>query len=597
MINPSDIYQQKLHVLNKKITILERRKSVFGWLRFATLVAALLAVWKLWTLGILIALPIFFLLTGLFLFILSKDLSNNSAIRNLERLQKINESEIKILTHHFTHLPDGINYKPETHEYANDLDIFGRASLYQFINRTNTEQGNKLFADWLLHPAPSEKVLQRQEAVQELSQESEWRQQLQSYGIATQITISTQNKIERWLAQPNRFLNKAGWSILKYLLPGISFAFLILHLTDILSSKVFYPLILLMLSLSFIISKMVMPSYLQLNKIAPELESLSESINWIEKKDFKSELLKQLKLTYKKGSTSSSQSIRRLKRVLDLLDIRLNPLVFIPLNTFFFWDLQQIFTLEKWKSGNKDNISQWFDALAEIETLSSIANLSFNYPENSFPALSEKKGVFIADTMGHPLIPKEKLVCNSFSTKGVNQMNLITGSNMAGKSTFLRSVGVNIVLAMMGSSVFAKSLTLSPMMVLSSMRVSDNLEESTSTFYAELKKLKEVIDAVYCGKKVFLLLDEILRGTNSGDRHTGSKALIKQLINHQAAGLIATHDLELAKLADEFPDRIHNYHFDVQVADDELYFDYKLKRGICRSMNASLLMKKIGIEL
>ncbi|MEI2737948.1 MAG: hypothetical protein V9F01_04100 [Chitinophagaceae bacterium] len=597
MTNPSDIYRQKLQVLSKKITILESRKSVFGWLRFVTLIAALLAVWELWTLGILIALPVFFLLTGLFLFILSKDLSNNSAIRNLERLQKINESEIKILTHHFTHLPDGINYKPETHEYANDLDIFGRASLYQFINRTNTEQGNKLFADWLLHPAPTDKVLQRQEAVKELSQESEWRQQLQSYGIATQVTISTQNKIERWLAQPNRFLNKTGWSILKYLLPGISFVFLSLHLTDILSSQVFYPLILLMLSLSFIISKMVMPSYLQLNKIAPELESLSESINWIEKKDFKSKLLKQLKLTYKKGSTSSSQSIRRLKRVLDLLDIRLNPLVFIPLNTFFFWDLQQIFTLEKWKSGNKDNISQWFDALAEIETLSSIANLSFNYPENSFPALSEKKGVFIADTMGHPLIPKEKLVCNSFSTEGVNQMNLITGSNMAGKSTFLRSVGVNIVLAMMGSSVFAKSLTLSPMMVLSSMRVSDNLEESTSTFYAELKKLKEVIDVVYSGEKVFLLLDEILRGTNSGDRHTGSKALIKQLINHQAAGLIATHDLELAKLADEFPDRIYNYHFDVQVADDELYFDYKLKRGICRSMNASLLMKKIGIEL
>jgi DNA mismatch repair ATPase MutS len=176
-------------------------------------------------------------------------------------------------------------------------------------------------------------------------------------------------------------------------------------------------------------------------------------------------------------------------------------------------------------------------------------------------------------------------------------MNLITGSNMAGKSTFLRSIGVNIVLAMMGSPVCAKRLTVSPMKIMSSMRVSDNLEESTSTFYAELKKLKEIIDAVYENKKAFLLLDEILRGTNSADRHTGSKALIKQLIQHKAAGLIATHDLELAKLADEFPGSIHNYHFDVQVANDELYFDYKLKRGVCQSMNASILMKKIGIEL
>lgn len=168
---------------------------------------------------------------------------------------------------------------------------------------------------------------------------------------------------------------------------------------------------------------------------------------------------------------------------------------------------------------------------------------------------------------------------------------------MAGKSTFLRSVGVNIVLAMMGSPVYAGSFTVSNMKVISSMRINDNLEENTSTFYAELKKLKEVIESVYRNEKVFLLLDEILRGTNSADRHTGSKALIKQLIQHHAVGLIATHDLELAKLADEFPEKLHNYHFDVQVAGDELYFDYKLKRGICNSMNASLLMKKIGIEL
>ena len=168
---------------------------------------------------------------------------------------------------------------------------------------------------------------------------------------------------------------------------------------------------------------------------------------------------------------------------------------------------------------------------------------------------------------------------------------------MSGKSTFLRSVGVNIVLAMMGSAVYAKSLTVSNMKVISSMRVSDNLEENTSTFYAELKKLKEVIEAVYQKEKVFLLLDEILRGTNSADRHTGSKALIKQLIQHNAVGLIAPHDLELAKLAEELPDKLHNYHFDVQVTGDELYFDYQLKKGICTSMNASLLMKKIGIEL
>lgn len=597
MSNPLEAYRHQLAALDIKLALLQKRKSVFGWLRFVTLIAAFIALWKLWPLGLIVALPVFSILTGLFLFILSKDLNNNLTIENSVRLRKINETEIEILNHHFTHLPDGSNYKPETHEYANDLDIFGRASLYQYINRTNSEQGNKMFADWLLHQALPGMILQRQETVKELTPETGWRQQLQSCGIATKITIATQQRIEKWLEQPVSFSGKLLWNILKYLLPAISFSFLTLHLINILDASIFYPLILLMLAVSFAISKLIISDYLQLNRIAPELESLSESISLIEKKEFKTDLIKKLQAKYKTGLVTSSESIKKLKKVLDLLDIRLNPLVFIPLNTFLFWDLQQIFTLEKWKIANKHNIRDWFGTLAEIECLSSIANLAFNHPENSFPRISNKEGVFIADSMGHPLIAKEKMVCNSFSTEGVNQMNLITGSNMAGKSTFLRSIGINIVLAMMGSTVFARSLALSPMKVLSSMRVNDNLEESTSTFYAELKKLKEVINSVYNNEKVFLLLDEILRGTNSADRHAGSKALIKQLIHHKAVGLIATHDLELAKLADEFPDKIHNYHFDVQVANDELYFDYKLKRGICQSMNASLLMKKIGIEL
>lgn len=597
MSNPLEAYRHQLAALDIKLALLQKRKSVFGWLRFVTLIAAFIALWKLWPLGLIVALPVFSILTGLFLFILSKDLNNNLTIENSVRLRKINETEIEILNHHFTHLPDGSNYKPETHEYANDLDIFGRASLYQYINRTNSEQGNKMFADWLLHQALPGMILQRQETVKELTPETGWRQQLQSCGIATKITIATQQRIEKWLEQPVSFSGKLLWNILKYLLPAISFSFLTLHLINILDASIFYPLMLLMLAVSFAISKLIISDYLQLNRIAPELESLSGSISLIEKKEFKTDLIKQLQAKYKTGLVASSESIKKLKMVLDLLDIRLNPLVFIPLNTFLFWDLQQIFTLEKWKIANKHNIRDWFGTLAEIECLSSIANLAFNHPENSFPRISNKEGVFIADSMGHPLIAKEKMVCNSFSTEGVNQMNLITGSNMAGKSTFLRSIGINIVLAMMGSTVFARSLALSPMKVLSSMRVSDNLEESTSTFYAELKKLKEVINSVYNNEKVFLLLDEILRGTNSADRHAGSKALIKQLIHHKAVGLIATHDLELAKLADEFPDKIHNYHFDVQVANDELYFDYKLKRGICQSMNASLLMKKIGIEL
>lgn len=597
MANPLEIYQQQIAKYSAEQKRLERRSSLFGWLRLLAMCSFLASIGLVWVNGLLIFIPLGLMFIILFFIILTKHLNTNAAIENLKRLIQIGEIEIDVLGHNFTYLAEYEEYKPEHHEYANDLDIFGRASLFQYINRCTSEQGKKLFAGWFLDPASTEIILERQEAVKELSQKLEWRQQLQSYGIADSINIETEKKIENWLLEDFQFLNKTHWKLLRFILPAISFTFLILHLADFISSGIFYPSILLMLIVSFGISKMITPSFTKLNKVAPQLETLSDSVSWIEKGDFKSKRLVDLRSNYTDGSTLSSQIIKKLKKILDNTDIRLNPLVFIPLNTFLFWDLQQVIILETWKKENKENIGHWFHSLAEIESLTSLANLSFNHPDWCFPVISKEQGTIVTDSLGHPLIPKEKLVTNSFSTEENEGLNLITGSNMAGKSTFLRSVGVNIVLAMMGSPVCANSFTVSNMKVISSMRVSDNLEENTSTFYAELKKLKEVIEAVYRNEKVFLLLDEILRGTNSADRHTGSKALIKQLIHHNAAGLIATHDLELAKLADEFPSRLHNYHFDVQVAGDELYFDYKLKKGVCTSMNASLLMKKIGIEL
>ena len=597
MTNPLDIYQQQIAKHSTELKKQETRSRLYGWLRLLSMGLFLVSIGLVWMNGQVIFIPVGVLAITLFFFILKKHLNTYDAIENLRRLIEISETEIEVLNHHFTHLPDGSEFKPENHEYANDLDIFGRASLFQYINRCTSQQGKKLFARWLLDPSSSEVIVERQEAVKELSQQLEWRQQLQSYGIAHSINIDTERKIENWLLEDFQFLNKTHWKLLRFILPAISFALLSLHLIDIIPSAIFYPSIFLMLVISFGISKMITPSFTKLNKVAPQLETLSDSVSWIEKGDLKSKLLAELKSKYIDGSILSSQTINKLKKILDNTDMRLNPLVFIPLNTFLFWDLQQVLILENWKNENKEHIGDWFHSLAELESLSSLANLSFNHPDWVYPNISKEHGTVIADSLGHPLIPKEKLVTNLFSTEGNEGLNLITGSNMAGKSTFLRSIGVNIVLAMMGSPVYAKSFTVSNMKVISSMRVSDNLEENTSTFYAELKKLKEVIEAVYRNERVFLLLDEILRGTNSADRHTGSKALIKQLILHNAAGLIATHDLELAKLADEFPAMLHNYHFDVQVAGDELYFDYKLKKGVCTSMNASLLMKKIGIEL
>ncbi|HEX5667338.1 MAG TPA: DNA mismatch repair protein MutS, partial [Chitinophagaceae bacterium] len=297
------------------------------------------------------------------------------------------------------------------------------------------------------------------------------------------------------------------------------------------------------------------------------------------------------------GVTTATHSIHKLNRIFNRFDYRLNPLVFIPLNTLVLWDLQQVLQLEKWKEANNHKIDHWFHTLAEFEALSSLGTLAFNHPGWTFPELNAEQPEFTAGGLGHPLIDPNKSVVNNYSTIGKAQISIITGSNMAGKSTFLRSVGVNMVLACMGAPVYASHLRISPLKVMSSMRVKDNLEESTSTFYAELKKLKSIIDAVKRKEPLFILLDEILRGTNSHDRHTGSKSLIRQLVHDNATGIIATHDLELASLEKEFPASIHNFHFDVQIDGPELYFDYTLKTGICQSFNAAILMKKIGIEL
>ena len=595
-LTPLCWYNNRIRVLSTQLSAFIQKRKMLAWARFISIILSVGCLWQLWSVNLIVA----FILSGIFLIIffviVLRDLKNSDAIRNTELLIKINEQELLVLQHHFINLPDGLQYKPAEHDYANDLDIFGKASLFQYVNRTTGEQAGTLLSDWLLLPASSEEIIKRQQAVKELSSKPEWRQQLQATGTENKITIQTEKNIGIWLKEDKKFSTRI-WKAIRIIYPAIALTILVLFVTEYIPLSLFTLLLVVFFALSGSVSKMIMPAYIQLTKITGEIETLSDSIHHIEKENFSSEKLQQLQHSLENNSVKASGIIRKLKSILDRFDMRLNIIVFIPLNTFLLWDLQQILLLEKWKSENKNQVNTWYRNLAEIESLSALGNLSFNHPQWCFPVLDNNKGVFITREMGHPLIPKDKIVNNAFSTDGVGKINLVTGSNMAGKSTFLRSIGVNTVLAMMGAPVCAKELRLHPTKIISTMRVNDNLEESTSTFYAELKKLKTIIEAVNRGENVFLLLDEILRGTNSLDRHTGSEALLKQLIKNNAVGLIATHDLELAKMINTYPSNIINYHFDVQVNNEELYFDYKLKTGICQSMNASLLMKKIGIEL
>lgn len=594
---PQNFYENKITDLQKQLQQLLQKKSLFGWLRFAVVAVLVAAIYILLPSGLLYVASAAIILMIFFTRLLLIDLRNKANIEKTRYLININKDELKALAHDYYHFEDGLAHSPKEHLYSNDLDIFGRASLFQYINRTASEMGSALLADWLLHPADTAILQQRQTAIKELAIETEWRQQLQALGKQKKIQTATQQRLQNWLNEPKGFSSAKYWTWLRFVLPGILLTILALNIAGIVPYQIRNMALLVFAIIAYFIAKKVAPIHQYLSKIVSELEVMAGSIELIEKLHCTTELLTGMQEQFLQKNYASSSALKELKGIVEKLDLRFNPVVFIPLDVLLQWDLQQVLALDKWKKKYHQHALQWFNMLAQFEALSSLATLSFNHPEWYFPVFKESHFFMQGKQIGHPLINVSKRVNNDILINESGEIMLITGSNMAGKSTYLRSIGINVVLAMAGAPVCAESFTLSPVQIISSMRISDNLEESTSTFYAELKKLKTVIDLVNEGAKVFILLDEILRGTNSLDRHTGSVALLKQLIKKHAAGIIATHDVELAQLKETFPHNILNYHFDAQVSNNELYFDYKLKTGVCESLNASILMKKIGIEL
>ena len=318
-------------------------------------------------------------------------------------------------------------------------------------------------------------------------------------------------------------------------------------------------------------------------------------IDWVENADFKSPKLQSLQAVFDQEERKASVALKRLAYIISQLNVRFNFFA-VFLNLWGLWDLHWVYRLEKWKSEEADHLLDWFDALAELEALSSMGNLAHNNPDWIFPEV-EADAVLQMDEVGHPLLASGKRISNDLHMPTSGHIKLITGSNMAGKSTFLRTVGLNIVLAMSGSVVCAKRLRLPLLDVYTSMRTQDALHESTSSFFAELKRLKTVIEAVESKDNAFFLLDEILKGTNSRDRHSGAKALIEQLIRNGGGGLIATHDLELTALEAQSDGHIENLCMEVGIDNGQLHFDYKLKKGITQSFNASILMQQMGIDM
>lgn len=597
MQTPLEFYGQEKTRQQEIWSRLKKKRSRLGTVRLAVFILTVFICYQVFVQAGLWGLLPLVVGLGTLLYLVSLDVNNNQKISHQEVLLSIIDDEISVLQHQYTHRYDGASFHIGEHPYANDLDLFGHASLFQWMNRCSTEQGHTLLASNLLAPLSPEAAQQRQEAVKELALMVGERQELQAFTQKAPLSLATEKKVAGWISEEDRHFRSGGWKWFVNLYSLFTVGLLMAAIIGLVPFSVVSSLYGLFFFTSVVLSRNTVKPYILLSGVVKEVTALHRAIHWIEQRSFRAPHLQQLQQELKGGGSVAAGEIRSLGKILDRFDLRLSIVGLLLFNPFLLWDVRQMIALNEWRKKNRGALPRWFSAIAEMEVLHTLATLSFNHPQWTFPGFSPEHFTLEGKSIGHPLIPQKARVVNDFAINGQAKVGLITGSNMAGKSTFLRSLGVNIVLAQAGAPVCAGAFRLSPVMLMSSMRIADNLAENTSTFYAELKKLKTIIDAVNRGEQIFILLDEILRGTNSLDRHTGSEALIHQLIRKDAVALIATHDVELARLHDQYPQALVNYHFDVQVEGEELYFDYKLKEGICQSLNASILMRKIGIEM
>lgn len=523
-------------------------------------------------------------------------------------LKEINEREVLRLENKLSEFPTGQTYVNGEHPYVSDLDIFGQHSLFQLINRTTTGSGEALLAEWLSTPAAKDIILERQQAVKELSPKLDWRHHFQAAGMEFTHTKSDYAKLLAWMEKPVWFLQRQ----LKYLL-------LIIPLSILSTSAAIYffieflflgnPLGAIPLIITFLVNGLV------LRMVRPLAEEILENIDRdikilnayqslimkVESEKFNSEILQRLQAAMRRNDHSAATEINKLKRIFEVFKLRgtkreLNHQFYSVFNNLWFFDIYLIILTEKWKNKNGSSIGVWVSAISEFEVLSSLAGFHYSNPNFAFPDIEDASYRIHFEMLGHPLISAKKRVYNDFSLNGRGEIAIVTGSNMAGKSTFLRTVGVNMVLALTGAPCCAKYGQVSNLKIFTSMRTQDSLEEGVSSFYAELKRIEQLLKLIEIGQPIFFLLDEMFKGTNSKDRHRGGFSLIKQLKELNAFGIISTHDLDLAILAGKHKIVI-NYSFNSTIREGEMIFNYVLSQGLCSDFNASELMKRSGIKV
>jgi hypothetical protein len=437
-------------------------------------------------------------------------------------------------------------------------------------------------------------IKRNQESISELSAKPDWRQLFQAEGQQQLLDEQQVNRLFEWFQSPNIFGNSTYLKPLFIVVPLITVTALAWGIISGMYG-LFILFFLFNLSMVMLKTKKINSVHNKVSQMHRILQSYSTLFRLIEHENFSAVKLQNLQQYVTSEKRGAALQLKKLSGILNAFDMRLNLLAALPLNGFLLFDLHTVLRLERWKEKNRMDSKVWFEMLGEFERIISLSNYAFNNPLYCYPALINNVHTIKAEELGHPLIPADERVTNHFSSNNIGSIAILTGANMAGKSTFLRTVGINMVLGMTGAPVCARSFEFCPIQIRTSINVRDSLKGNESYFYAELQRLKSIIDTLLRGEKIFIILDEILKGTNSNDKLKGSFSLLIRLKDMNVSGIIATHDITLSELEQQYPDNFSNYCFEVSLDNDFLYYDYKLREGVCKNLNASLLMKKMGI--
>lgn len=490
----------------------------------------------------------------------------------------------------------GEQFADAAHLYAEDLDLFGKGSLFELLSTARTQAGEEKLAGWLKAPAPVEEIRLRQSAVEELRSRLDLREDLALLGAEVRAGVHTE-EIETWgkakpvfpaaqiivlmaIAAVTGLLavgTVAGWIAFGYRLPALIAILFLLMFYGRYRQQV-----------AEVISAVERP--------VRDLDLLAQILARLEREPFASPKLARLRARLDTDGLPPSRQIAKLHRLVEILGWTKNQF-FAPIAFLLLLPAQVALGVERWRQTSGAHISEWLDAVGEIEALNALANFAFERPQNPFPEIVESETCFDGEALGHPLLPESRCIRNDVRLGDERRLLIVSGSNMSGKSTLMRTVGVNVVLALAGAPVCARRLRVSPLAVGASIHILDSLQTGASRFYAEITRLKQIVELTQGELPLLFLLDEILSGTNSHDRRIGAEAVVRGLVERGAIGLVTTHDLALTRIAETLGNRGENVHFEDRLENGRMIFDYRMRPGVVERSNALELMRAVGLEV